>query len=136
MDAEEIDRLVHLSVESYNQRDPELMIEHWDPECEWHPYFSAQVEGSKGYRGHDGVRQWFRDLDEMFSSITWEVEKVRDLGDDRFLILGQLRACGRTSGAEVDSEIGQLLEVRGERLLRGWAYFSHDQARRAAGLDT
>ena len=44
MDAEELDRLVHLSVESYNHRDPELMIEHLDPECEWLPYFSAQVE--------------------------------------------------------------------------------------------
>src|SRR5512133_175925 len=131
MEPEELDQLVNQSVESYNRRDPELMIERWDPDCEWHPYFSAEVEGASGYRGHEGIRQWFRDIDEMFSSVHFEVEKVRDLGDDRFLVLGRLRARGRRSGADVDSPIGQLFELRDGRAVRGWAYLSHEEAKLA-----
>jgi ketosteroid isomerase-like protein len=135
MDSVEIDRLVRRGAEFYNQRDPEAGLELWHPDCEWHPYFSAEVEGSSGYRGHDGMRQWFRDTDEMFSSVNWEVDKVRDLGDDRVLALGRLRATGRQSGVEVNSPIGQLFEFRDGRVLRGWAYLSHEEARLAAGLE-
>jgi ketosteroid isomerase-like protein len=134
MDAEELDRLVRESAESYNSRDPERMIEHWDPDCEWHPFISAEVEGRQAYRGRDGVRQWFRDVDELFSEVQWRVEEAHDLGDDRVIVLGQLKARGRTSGAEVESPIGQLLELRGGKIRRGWAYPSHEQVRQAAGL--
>jgi ketosteroid isomerase-like protein len=134
VDPEQLDRLVSRSAESYNSRDPELMIEHWDPDCEWHPFISAEVEGREAYRGRDGVRQWFRDVDELFSEVHWRVEEVHDLGEDRIVVLGNLEARGRASGAEVNSPIGQLFELREGRLLRGWAYPSHEQAMQAAGL--
>lgn len=134
MDAEQLDRLVRDGKESYNRRDPELLIAQWDPECEWHPFFSAQVEGAAGYSGHEGLRQWFRDTDEMFSEVSWQVDEVRDLGDERILILGRLEARGRQSGAEVQSPIGQLYELRDGRILRGWAYPSHAEARQAGGV--
>lgn len=136
MDATELDRLVFRAAAHYNGRDPEGGLDLWDPECEWHPSFGAEVEGASGYRGHDGVRQWFRDTDEMFSSVRWEVEKVRDLGGNRVLALGRLQARGRLSGAEVDSPIGQLFEFRDGKILRGWAYLSHEEAKLAAGLKT
>jgi hypothetical protein len=59
---------------------------------------------------------------------------LRDLEDDRVLVLGHIHARGRTSGAEVSSPIGHLFELREGRVLRGWAYPSHEQALRAAGL--
>ena len=134
MDAEELDRLVRSSAESYNSRDPEVMIDRWHPDCEWHPFISAEVEGRDAYRGRDGVRQWFRDVDELFSEVGWTVEGFHDLGDDRVVVLGQLEARGRASGVEVQSPIGQLFELRDGLLLRGWAYPSHEQALQAAGL--
>jgi hypothetical protein len=48
----------------------------------------------------------------MFSEVAWRVEAVRDLGEDRVLVLGHLHARGRISGAEVSSEIGHLFELR------------------------
>jgi ketosteroid isomerase-like protein len=136
MEAAELDRLVSQAVDSYNRRDPQAMLDRWDPDCEWHPFISAEVEGAAGYRGHEGVRQWFRDTDEMFSEVVWQVDEVRDLGDDRVLVLGRLRARGRGSGVEVSSELGQVFEFRDGRILRGWAYPSHEAARQAAGLDS
>ena len=134
MDAEELDRLVHRSKDSFNRRDPEAMIDRWDPDCEWHPFITAEVEGAKGYRGREGVRQWFRDTDEIFSEVAWHIEEFQQLGDDRVLVLGQLEARGRASGVEVNSPIGQLFEMRDDRIVRGWAYPSHEEAKAAAGI--
>jgi ketosteroid isomerase-like protein len=133
MRADEIEELVRRGVESYNARDGEASLLSWDPACEWHPFLSAEVEGATAYRGDEGLRQWFRDTDEMFSEAAWSVEAVRDLGDDRVLVLGHICARGRISGAEVSSEIGHLFELREGRVLQGWAYPSHQQALRAAG---
>jgi ketosteroid isomerase-like protein len=132
MRADEIDELVRQGVESYNARDAEASLAFFDPDCEWHPFLSTEVEGAPAYRGHEGLRQWFRDTDEMFSEVEWRVETVRDLGDDRVLVLGHIHARGRTSGAEVSSPIGHLFEFRAGKVLRGWAYASHEQALRAA----
>jgi ketosteroid isomerase-like protein len=132
--ADEIRELVDRGRRSYNARDAEASLEIWDPECEWHPFLAAEVEGARAYHGHDGIRQWFRDIDEMFSAVSWQVEAIRDLGDDRVLILGRLDARGRGSEVEVSSEIGQLFELRGDKVVRGWAYPSHEVARRAAGV--
>jgi ketosteroid isomerase-like protein len=134
MRVDEINELVRRGAESYNARDAEAGLASWDPDCEWHPFLSTEVEGAPAYRGHEGLRQWFRDTDEMFSEVAWQVEEVRDLGNGRLLVLGQLQARGRVSGVEVSSQIGQLFELRNGRVLRGWAYPSHEQAVRAAGL--
>jgi ketosteroid isomerase-like protein len=135
MTPEELDELVRQGVDTYNRRDVDAAVLLWDPECEWLPFLTAGVEGEGGYRGHDGIRRWFQDTDEMFSEIEWRVDDVRDLGDDRVLMLGNIRARGRASGAEVSSAIGQLFELREGRLLRGRAYQSHEQALSAAEVE-
>ena len=126
--------LFEIGVDAYNRRDPESFIARCEPDCEWHPFLRSRVEGEHGYAGHDGIREWFRDIDSMFSEMRAEVREIRDLGD-RVLGLGTLRARGRESGAEVSSPIGWLIEVRAGKLRRGWAYASHEEALEAAGLE-
>jgi ketosteroid isomerase-like protein len=135
MRGDEINELVRQAVESYNGRDAGAALPYWDDDCEWHPFLTAEVEGASAYRGHEGIRQWYRDTDEMFSEVVWGVDAVRDLGDDRVVVLGHIRARGRNSGAEVSSAIGQVVELRDGRVLRGWAYPSHEQALQAATQD-
>jgi hypothetical protein len=132
MEAEEIDVLIRQSEESFNLRDPDAMIEGWDAECEWHPFLTAEVEGGQGYRGHEGLRQWFEDVDAMFSELNWRPDSVKDLGEERYLVLGTIKARGRSSGVEVETPIGQILELHDGLIQRGWAYPSHEQARQAA----
>jgi hypothetical protein len=43
-----------------------------------------------------------------------------------------MKAKGRGSGAEVTSDVGWVLELRGERFQRAWGYISYEDARRAA----
>jgi hypothetical protein len=67
----------------------------------------------------------------MFAEIHVELGEIREVGD-RLLVLGQMTATGRGSGAEVSSEVGWVVEPRGDRFQRGWAYTSHAEAEREA----
>jgi ketosteroid isomerase-like protein len=124
-------RLAEGAVDSYNRRDPEGFAALWHPNGEWHPFLTARVEGDPGYHGHNGLRAWFEDVEEMFTEIRVDLDEVRDV-QGHVVGLGRLTARGRGSGAEVDSEVGWVLEVEGELIRRGWAYTSHDDALRAA----
>jgi ketosteroid isomerase-like protein len=126
--------LFKIGIDAYNGRDPEAFVARCKPDCEWHPFLSARVEGEAGYRGHEGIRTWFREIDSMFSETHAEVSEIRDLGD-RVLGLGTIRARGKESGAGVSSPIGWLIEVRDGKLRRGWAYASHHEALVAAGIE-
>jgi ketosteroid isomerase-like protein len=117
--------------DSFNARDPEAFAAVWTPDCEWHPFLTARVEGDPGYHGHNGIRAWFEDIDEMYSEIRVELGDSRQVGE-RVLVLGQMTATGRDTGAEVNSEVGWLIEPRGEGFQRGWAYTTHADAERAA----
>jgi ketosteroid isomerase-like protein len=118
--------------DSYNARDPEAWVTHCTPDCEWHPFLTARVEGDPGYHGHNGMRAWFEDVDEMFSAMHADIDEVKEVGG-RLLVLGQMTATGRGSGAEVNSEVAWVVELKGDLLKRGWAYNSHEEAEREAG---
>ena len=104
----------------------------WNPDCEWHPFLTARVEGDPGYHGHNGMRAWFEDVDEMFSEMHVELGRFREVGD-RLLVLGQMTATGRGSGVAVSSEVAWVDgAARRASFQRGWAYMSHAEAERAA----
>lgn len=123
--------LLEKAADAYNRRDPDAWVALWNPSCEWHPFLTARVEGDPGYHGHNGMRAWFEDVDEMFSEMHVELERIRDVGD-RLLVLGQMTAVGRGSDAPVSSEVAWVFEPKGDKLQRGWAYQSHEEAERAA----
>lgn len=51
------------------------------------------------YRGHDGLREMFAELDDVFSSWGWAVGEVVDLGD-RLAVCIDFTTRGRSSGVE------------------------------------
>jgi hypothetical protein len=124
-------QLLEQSRDAFNQRDPEAWIAAWNADCEWHPFLTAREEGDPGYHGHNGVRAWFEDVDEMFSKIHVDLEQYRQIGD-RLLVPGEMQATARGTGAEVNSEVAWVVEPRGEKFQRGWAYGSHEEGERAA----
>ena len=117
--------------DAYNARDPDAFVELWSPDCEWHPFLTARVEGDPGYHGHNGIRAWFEDVDEMFSEIQVDLEEFREV-KGLLLLLGRMTATGRGSGAKVSSEVAWVVEPKRGRFRRGWAYDSHAEAEREA----
>jgi hypothetical protein len=77
------------------------------------------------------MRAWFEDTDEMFIEPQVDLEQFREI-KGRLVVLGQMTAKGRGSGAEVSSEVAWVFEPRGDKFRRGWAYNSHDEAEREA----
>jgi len=86
------------SVEAFNRRDLEEYIALADPQIELHSVFAAV--GGASYHGHEGVRRWFRDLNETWGDVRLEVHSYFDLGDHS-LAVGELHGRGQQSGVEV-----------------------------------
>ena len=55
------------------------------------------------YRGHDGVRAFWRDGLSVFAEIKLEVEDLIEGGGDRVLALVREREIGRASGVSVET---------------------------------
>jgi ketosteroid isomerase-like protein len=129
--SQETVELFKKALDAYNQRDVQTMLELWSPEAEWYP-FTARVEGDDPYRGREGLREWWANVDATFEELEATVQEVRDLGDS-VLALGHLRARFR-SGVPPETEIGWLTRYRDGLGVWGRAFQSHAEALEAAGL--
>ena len=120
--------IVLRGIEAYNAGDLEGMLENTDPEITMVPV-RALLEGGE-YRGHEGVRKFFNDMEEDWESRRIEVDEIRDAGDDGVLVLGTFAATGRT-GTEVRYPLAWHSRFRDGKLWRLQAYSDRDSAVRA-----
>jgi uncharacterized protein len=111
--------VVRRAFAAFNERAVEDLIDLSDPECEWMP-FRAQLEGMT-YRGHEGVRQFVRDMDEDWEAFRIDPVEFHER-DDRVVVIGQVNALGRGSGVDVDSVAGFVFELRSGRLAKLISY--------------
>jgi ketosteroid isomerase-like protein len=122
------------AIEAYNRRDVDAFLDDLDPEVELHGALQALLESEATvYRGHEGVRQWVRDIDEALAAIRLDLPEIRDLGD-RIVAIGWLRARGKASGAETESPFGCVVEWRNGKATRVLSFLDPEEALEAAGL--
>jgi uncharacterized protein len=122
------------AIDAYNRRDIDAVLEEIDPEVEWLGAVQTLVEGkAKVYRGHAGVRQWVRDIDETLADIRLEFFEIRDLGD-RLVASGRLRARGKASGAETESPFACVVDSKNGKATRVLSFLDPKEALEAAGL--
>ena len=119
------------AVEAFNRPEIEALLEELDPEVEWYSALSGM--GSEVYRGVEGVHELVRDMAEVFTSWTFEVSDIRDLGD-RALALGRLYARGHESGVETEVSFNQLLDFKGGKVMRVRSFLDSEDALEAVGL--
>ena|SRR5687767_3961486 len=121
-------------MDAYNRRDIDAFLETFDPTAEIHPLDLAMFgQEATVYRGHEGIRQFIRDVDEVLPQIQIEILEVRDLGE-RLVAGGRVHGRGRASGVEVESPIGWVIEFREGRVIRMTDYPDPKEALEAAGL--
>ena len=122
------------AIEAYNRRDIDTFVEEIDPDVEWHGALQALLESEATvYRGHEGVRQWVRDIDEALAEIRLELPEIRDLGD-RIVAIGWLRARGKASGAETESPFGCVVEWKNGKATRLRSFLDPKEALETARL--
>src|SRR4051794_40074126 len=120
--------------DAINRRDAEALVAELDPEVEWHPAILMAIGGKQTvFRGHEGIREWLRDLYEILSEFRAEYREIRDLGD-RTVATGRVRARGRASEVEIESPHGTVVEFKNGKAIRIRTYLDPKEALEAAGL--
>jgi len=105
-----------------------------NPEEPVHPFWAEDVvlinfEPSPfpgTYRGHEGVRQWTRDLFADFTDSRMEVLEVIEEGD-RMAVRMSASGSGRSSGIPVSLEWGCLLTMRGGQCIQAASDISYER---------
>ena len=124
--------LLRRASEAFNARDIEAFIALSDPSIEWNSQMT--VPGGAVYHGHDGLRQYFRDMEDAWGDeLRAEPEAYFDLGGQTLLFY-VLRGRGRQSGAEVAMPLAAVARWRDGLCVYWKAYFHREDALRDLGV--
>jgi ketosteroid isomerase-like protein len=125
-------QLHHRAHDAFNRRDLDAFLALMDEDIEFIPYEVA-VQGGDPYRGHEGVRRWWKETFSVLPDIRVETCEIRDLGE-RNLVRGRLYAHGAGSGAPIERTLWQTVEWRDKKTFWWQAFESEAEALAAAGL--
>jgi ketosteroid isomerase-like protein len=88
-------------------------LERFDSEVEWELIGNAALDQAGPTRGRDALLNYWRRFWAAWKpGARWEIEELRNFGDDQVLACGQLRAVGRSSGVATSAPIFHLWTVR------------------------
>ena len=80
------------------------------------------------FRGHQGLRQLFREWHEGWGEIEYSYDELIDLGDDSVVSVVTRHARGRGSGAEVERPFALLWTLRDRRVVRVVWFLTREDA--------
>ena len=127
--------IVRRGLEAWQRDDFDSWLATLDPAIEWHTGLERLVEGTESfYRGHDGMRRFWNAYRTEFEDFEVEAQELRDLGDDRVVLLGRFRWRGPASGIGTESPLGMVFTIRAGKIIRSVDYFSQQEALEAVGL--
>jgi ketosteroid isomerase-like protein len=122
------------AIEAWNRLDLAAFMEAWHQGAEWRPAFPSGTQGAGGvFRGHDGIREAWRNVRAAWSVYEVEPHEIRTVADS-LLVLGQIHARGKASGIEIDSAWSAVLGYRDGKVVRAWDWLDHESALEAVGL--
>lgn len=119
-------------VDAVHRRDEARLIELMDPDVEWHSLIAALGEGGV-YCGHDGIRQYLRDLTDAWDVFHVELDQVISVGSIVVLV-GPLHYRGKGSGVETRFDAGYMAKVRDGRVVHMRSFRDPEQALESVGL--
>jgi ketosteroid isomerase-like protein len=129
--------IVRMLAEGFQRRQHELAFEFYDPDVEWD---SSRIEGvlpdtAGVFHGHEGVRTYWRNWLSAWSDLHFEIQDLRDAGNDVVLLVRNQRQWGRHSGLETEMPAyGMVFTFRDGKVIRWRAFPDHRSALEAAGL--
>jgi ketosteroid isomerase-like protein len=126
-----LEETIHVAYEAWSRRDVEALLEVAHPDAEARPILGANI-GASVYRGHDGLREWFKDLHQEWETFQTRVTRIEERGD-RALCTIDVYARGRASGVVIEGELYHLVDMRDGLILRLEAF--RDRAEAMRGLE-
>jgi uncharacterized protein len=125
------EELARRTMRAISERDAAELIALSSPDVEWHSFFAMNEDGM--YRGHEGARQYMKDLDDAWDIGRADVDDALSIGDVTVLV-GHLRYRGRGSGVESEIRAGWMLKFRDGKVIRFRAFHDPEEALEAVGL--
>jgi ketosteroid isomerase-like protein len=127
--------LTWLILQAWQRDDLSSWLGRMDPSIEHHTVLERLVEGSQSlYRGQAGMLRFWDVYRTELEDFELEAEDIRDVGDDRVVLLGRFRWRGPASGIETESQLSMVITFRDGKVIRSVDYFGHDEGLRAVGL--
>ncbi len=114
---------------AFAERDVERALELIDPEVEFTPVTSDFAGRTEPYRGHDGIRAYFRDVALVWEDLRLTPRDFCEVGES-IVVTGRVNA--RSPARIVDGSTGWVWRVRDGRVVYGRVYASAGDAHQAA----
>jgi ketosteroid isomerase-like protein len=122
-----------MAMDAFNARDLDAFRHSMTSDIEWLPALERGFDGG-GYVGHQGVAEYFANLEATWEELRFNAEEFRDLGD-QVLALGRIEGRGSKGGVPVDAPMGIVIDFRGSEISRARSFLDHGEARKAVGLE-
>lgn len=124
------------SFDAFKRGDREAYIDFFSPDVEWK--VSAFLTGKDAYHGHDGIREFWTDVEKLSEehseAFLPDYDQFLEVGDDKVIALGQAQIKRETD--PLDFEVGLLYEFdENQKISKLEGYTGHDEVRAAAGMD-
>ena len=123
--------LYRQGIDAFNRRDLDGFLALADPDVVGVSRVLA-IEGGP-HQGHDGVREWWKTLLDVFPDFTIEIVSVRDAGERTVSALCN-RAHGEGGAASLEELVWQVCEWRDGKVARWEIYENEQDALEAVGL--
>ena len=128
----ENEQVVHQIAAALGPRDLSTFLEVTDPAVEWHSSLSVIAEGG-AYHGHEGVRQYVKDVAEAFEFFEATLDGVLSVGDV-VVAVGEITFRGKASGVEQTQQLGWIFRFRDGRVVYLRAFRHPERAFASVGL--
>jgi ketosteroid isomerase-like protein len=132
MSQENVEQVIRKGHDAFCREDLEAFVACWSPVCEYAPVVGA-LGADHSYRGHEGIRRWWREFAESWEGWTSHIHEIRPAGDE-VLVEHTVAVTGKSSGAEVVQSFFQVTAVRDGKVIRSRDFATREQALEAAGL--
>lgn len=121
--------------EAASRRDSEAVLALYAPEVELDGTRLHLVGTAAGvFQGHEGLRSFFREWNEAWDNVDYQLDDLIDAGDDQVVSVVTRHGRGRSSGAEVEIHVALLWTLRGGKVVRVVWFPTREEALESAGV--
>ena len=115
-------------LEAWNSQKAGPIIDIADPDIEVHAVTLGI--GPRHYVGHEGLRQWMRDIAERFNAYS-RSDAIDVLADDVVMLRGTLFMRDEFGGADEEQAFAMIVHLRDDKALWIGTFFSASDAKAA-----
>jgi ketosteroid isomerase-like protein len=113
---------------AFAERDVEAVLAHADPEIVFSPVTADYAGRTEPYAGHDGIRQYFRDVAEVWDDLRLTPLDFRQV-DQTILVTGKVSAASHAR--VVAGSTGWIWKMRAGKVVYARVYPSAAEATKA-----